>query len=151
MDTRLSQILNDLYRLGFIGNFLPASKTYHWLHKGDPRLIMSDEWRLCIHYALHSALSLGSKNDFGLNTGRTPQVGDTTKATVIKVIPCFALVEFKLYGNIYDGQIHISEFGKKEHKFIQRLSNYVDVGNAYDVVLSDYNEKHTCWNLKLNV
>ncbi len=151
MDTRLSQILNDLYRLGFIGNFLPASKTYHWLHKGDPRLIMSDEWRLCIHYALHSALSLGSKNDFGLNTGRTPQVGDTTKATVIKVIPCFALVEFKLYGNIYDGRIHISEFGKKEHKFIQRLSNYVGVGNAYDVVLSDYNEKHTCWNLKLNV
>ena len=134
--------------MGFIGNFLPASKTYHWLHKGDSNLILSDEWRICIHYALHSALSIGGKNDYGLNIGRDPQTGDTTKATVVKVIPQFALVEFKIYGNMYDGRIHIGEFGNKEHKFIWNLSKLVKIGDTYDVVLSDFNEKHACWNLK---
>lgn len=148
LETKFQQVLDDLYRLGFIGNFLPASKTYHWLHKGDPNLILSDEWRICIHYALHSALSIGGKNDYGLNIGRDPQTGDTTKATVVKVIPQFALVEFKIYGNMYDGRIHIGEFANKEHRFICNLSELVKIGDTYDVVLSDFNEKHACWNLK---
>lgn len=150
LDQKFVQVLNDLYRLGFLGNFLPASKTYHWQHRGDPMLIMSDEWRLCVHYALHSALSLGNKIDHGLNRGREPQKGDTAKATVHEVIRSFALVEFNLYGVTYGGSIHISEFGNAEHKFIAQLSSIVHDGDSFDVILERYEEKYSRWILRLN-
>lgn len=150
LEFRFVQVLNDLYRLGFLGNFLPASKTYHWQHRGDPMLILSDEWRLCVHYALHSALSLGTKNDFGLNRGREPQTGDTANATVNDVIQSFALVEFKLYGVTYNGSIHIAEFGKLGYGFIKRLSDIIHDGDKFDVILERYDEKYSRWVLRLN-
>ena len=58
LSTHLTDVLNDLYRLGFLGNFLPAAQSYHWQHKGDSRLILTDEWRMFIHFALHGALSI---------------------------------------------------------------------------------------------
>jgi len=32
--------IEDLYRLGFLGNFMPISKIYRWQHKGDERKII---------------------------------------------------------------------------------------------------------------
>ena len=151
LETKFVQVLNDLYRLGFLGNFLPASKTYHWQHKGDPTLIMSDEWRIFIHYALHGALSLGSKNDYGLTRGRKPQPGDVSKATVVRVIKSFALVEFKLFGMSYHGNIHVSEFKKLGYAYIDQLSGIVSVGDELDVSIQRYDEKNACWSLNLIV
>ena len=150
LEEKFNQILNDLYRLGFLGNFLPASKTFHWQHRGDPTLILSDEWRLCVHYALHGVLSLGSKNDFGLNRGREAQTGDVARVTVNEVIQSFALGEFKLFGITYPGSIHISEFGHLHHGYIRRLSDIVHDGDTFDVILTEYDSKHSCWKLKLN-
>ena len=58
MATELHTILSDLYRLGFIGNYMPSRKSYRWLHKGDEQLLLSDEWCIMVHPALHSALSI---------------------------------------------------------------------------------------------
>lgn len=150
LEVKFVQVLNDLYRLGFLGNFLPASKTYHWQHRGDPMLIMSDEWRLYVHYALHSALSIGNKNDSALNRGREPQIGDTTQATVNDVIKSFALVEFKLYGVTYNGSIHIAEFGKAGYGYIKWLPSVIHDGDKFDVILDRYDEKYSRWTLRLN-
>lgn len=56
--TELHTTLSDLYRLGFIGNYMPSRKSYRWLHKGDEQLLLSDEWCIMVHPALHSALSI---------------------------------------------------------------------------------------------
>lgn len=150
MQTKFVQVLNDLYRLGFIGNFLPASKTYHWHHKGDSSLIMAEEWRLCIHYALHGALSIGSKNDYGLNRGRNPQTGDVVDAIVKKIIGHFALVDFQFYGKNYSGSLHVSEFRKIHPKYIKNLSDVVFEGEVYNVILDKYDAQYLRWRLKLN-
>lgn len=149
LDEKFTQVIADLYRLGFLGNFLPVSKAFRWQHKGDDRVILSDEWRLVVHYALHGALSLGSQQDFGLNRGELPQIGDVAIATVHKVIPSFVLVEFKHYGAAYAGSIHISQFKKLGYGYIKNLWNIAPIGTEYQVSLRAYLEKHECWQLEL--
>lgn len=149
LDEKFVQVINDLYRLGFLGNFLPISKTYRWQHRGDDRVILSDEWRLTVHFALHGALSLGGQQDYGLNRGEKPQIGDVAQADVIKVIRTFAFVVFKHYGEIYRGSIHVSQFSILRRKYIADLRKYVTYGDSCQVVLRDYSNKHQCWNLNL--
>lgn len=147
LKTKFRQVIEDLYRLGFLGNFLPASQTYHWQHKGDPSVILSDEWRLCVHYALHGSLSIGARNDRAIR--RDAQVGDIARATVYDVIRQFALVEFRLYGANYKGSIHISEFGKQGHGYIHRLSDIVHDGDQFNVSLVEYDKKYSNWKLRI--
>ena len=147
LENKFSQVVEDLYRLGFLGNFLPATQTYRWQHRGDSSVILSDEWRLCVHYALHKALSIGARNDRGIKS--KVQTGDTTIATVYDVIPQFALVEFKLKGAEHRGSIHISEFGNQGLGFISCLSDVVHAGEQFGVVLAEYDTKYSKWKLKL--
>lgn len=147
LDTELNQVLNDLYRLGFLGNYLPAGRTYHWQHRGDGMLILTDEWRIFIHYALHRALSLGSRNDRGLNKGQLPQIGDRTIAIVEKTFQKFVVVSFHLYGQKYEGSIHVSEFRKLGYSYIDNLSVIIKQDEKYDVVIKEYNEQHNNWRL----
>lgn len=102
-----------------------------------------------MHYALHGALSLGSQQDYGLNRGELPQTGDVSTAIVCKVIPSFALVEFKHYGVTYYGSIHISEFKKFGYGYINNLRSIAPEGTEYQVALKEYSEKHERWNLQL--
>ena len=67
------------------------------------------------------------------------------------MIHSFALVEFKFSGDMYNGQIHISEFKKLGYGYIRNLSKIVPIDAEYRVVLSDYNEKHESWNMTLLV
>jgi len=147
LQTKFRQVIEDLYRLGFLGNFLPASQAYHWQHKGDSSVILSDEWRLCVHYALHGALSIGARNDRAIK--RIPQTGDTAQVTVYDVLHHFALVEFILFGTNCKGSIHISEFGNHGYGYIHRLSDIVNDGDQFNVSLIEYDEKNGNWKLKL--
>lgn len=147
LQTKFCQVIEDLYRLGFLGNFLPASQAYHWQHKGDSSVILSDEWRLCVHYALHGALSIGARNDRAIK--RNPQTGDTARVTVYDVLHHFALVEFILFGTNCKGSIHISEFGNHGYGYIHRLSDIVSDGDQFNVSLIEYDEKYGNWKLKL--
>ena len=149
IDTNFNQVIDDLYRLGFIGNFMPISKTYRWQHKGDERVILADEWRLFVHYALHGALSLGSRLNYGITRGQLPEAGDVVNVVVTKVIRSFALVEFTHCGETYAGQIHISEFTKLGHGYIRNLSHIVGEGDEFYASVLNYQEKYECWNLNL--
>ena len=149
LDTNFVQVIDDLYRLGFLGNFMPASKAYRWQHKGDERVILTDEWRLFVHYALHKALSLGARQNFGMNRGELPEIGDVVLCEVLMVTKSFAFVEFEKGGEIYKGCIHISEFGKLGYGYIQRLSQIVYVGDKLRVSIQQYNSKYQDWELSI--
>ena len=145
--TSLNQIVQDLYRLGFIGNFLPASKSYRWQHKGDDGIILSDEWRIIVHFALHGALSIGRRQDIGLARTEPLQKGDMVIFVVTRVIHSFALGEFNHYGVTHDGSIHISELQKS---YIPNIFKVVTVGDEYRAMVIDYNGRFNSWNLTLN-
>ena len=151
IDIKFNQVIEDLYRLGFLGNFMPISKIYRWQHKGDDRVIFADEWRLLVHYALHGALSLGSRLNYGMNRGELPEKGDVVNATVQRVTRSFAWVEFKKNGETYAGRIHISEFTKLGYGYIPRLAKIVQEGEEYHVALKEYSDQREDWELLLLV
>lgn len=149
LETHFAQVIDDLYRLGFLGNFLPVSKTYRWQHKGDGRVILTEEWRMVVHYALHGALSLGGQQNYGLNRGELPEMGDVAQAIVKKIIKSFAIVEFRHYGKVYLGSIHISEFTKLGYGYIPNLKSIIQVGDEYKVVLKRYNKQLESWEVEI--
>ena len=151
IDTHFNQVINDLYRLGFLGNFMPASKSYRWQHKGDERVILTDEWRLFVHYALHGALSIGSRLNYGLSHGQLPETGDVVNAVVTNVTKNFALVDFTHYGENYSGRIHISEFKKMGYGYIPNLSKIVHKEDEFYTSIINYHEQRERWNLQLLV
>lgn len=149
IDAHFNQVIDDLYRLGFIGNFMPISKIYRWQHKGDERVILTDEWRLFVHYALHSALSLGSRLNFGMTRGQLPETGDVVNVVVTKVIKNFALVEFAYCGETYSGSLHISEFKKLGYNYIHNLSSIINDGDEFSTSIQEYQERYDRWSLLL--
>lgn len=147
-DTQFVQVLTDLYRLGVIGNYLPASRTYHWQHRGDQNLIMSDEWRICVHLALYAALSLNTRIDYGQNRGNDPQVGDVSRIAEIEGMNRrFLKVRFSLYGKDFHGQIHISEVGRVKDKYIAALEDEYKIGDEIIVKVERYNAERRIWDL----
>ena len=59
-DKRQDDILEDFYRVGFWGNINRSSEHYlwRWNHKGDTGVLTGDRWKLAIHPALCSELSI---------------------------------------------------------------------------------------------
>lgn len=123
---------------------MPASQTYRWQHKGDDHVILSDEWRLMIHHALQSALSVGRKQDFGLNYNTPPQIGDVVEVTVYNISDSFAFVNFNKGKKKYNGVIHISQFSDS---FIKKITDYVDYNDVFLATIIAYDSNHQNWQL----
>ena len=141
--------MQDLYRLGFIGNYLPYSKTYRWQHKGDNGLILADNYRLMVHYALHAALSLGKKQDRALESNDSLEPGDVVSITVVKVIKTHAFVKFFKGTVEYNGCIYFKNTGLSG--YIDDLRNYINVGYECKAEIIRYNEEHKNWELAIDV
>lgn len=104
---------------------------------------------MVVHYALHGALSLGGQQNYGLNRGELPEIGDVAQAIVKKIIKSFAIVEFRHYGKVYLGSIHISEFTKLGYGYIPNLKSITQVGDEYKVVLKEYNKQLESWEVEI--
>ena len=149
LNIKFRQVMEDLYRLGFLGNYLPVSKTFRWQHKGDAQVILTDEWRLCIHYGLHNALSVGKRFNKALTRGVEAQIGDVADFIVTDVGTAFARGEFEINGISYKGSLHVSKFGKIGHGYIRKLCTVVNDGDKFKVTLLRYNEKYSLWDLDI--
>ena len=149
LEKNLNSTLADLYRLGFLGNYLPATKTFHWQHKGDPQLILNDDWQLFVHYALHSVLSLRTKNDRAMDRNKIIKRGDIVLFTVDRVLTNVALGHFSIHGKLSKGYIIISEFIKHQRNKTMDLSTIVAAGDEINAKLEWFNGKHHSWKLKI--
>lgn len=146
IDTGFVNILNDLYRLGFIGNYLPSSQMYRWQHKGDDRIILSDEWRLMIHQALHSALTVGKKQDYGMKRFEPPQIGDVVIFEVMQISKSFVNGLINHYGKRYQSYIHISDISGR---YVNDINDYVTVGESLKVVIKEYDNRRSMWSTSM--
>lgn len=145
LDTNFNSVVNDLYRLGFIGNYLPSSQIYRWQHKGDDRLIISDEWKIMIHQALQSALSVGKRQDYKIKRFEGPQVGDIVSFEVVNINKHFVNGSMKFYGKSYPAYIHI---GNIDETFVHNLNDFVTEGEELQTEIIQYDKKYSKWSLK---
>jgi hypothetical protein len=148
MENKLTEVLSDLYRLGFVGNYFPASQMYRWEHKGDDRIILSDEWRIMIHQALQSALSIGKKLDYSLRKQEPPQIGDVVTSYVENMNKSFLYVKFQFFGKDYYGSIHIREL---TGEYISDIHIFASIGDEFKTRILGYNSQHLKWELSCRV
>lgn len=153
LEVKLNTILDDLYRLGIIGNFSPVSKSYRWQHKGDDGLVLSKEWKIMVHVALQNALSVNRKHDRAnrdndkVNKSYLSEEirgGDVVTATVVRIFPNFAIVTFE--NGKYVGNIHISQLSEQ---FNETVEEVVSVGKSYRARVLGFDEEHNKWKLTL--
>ncbi len=146
LEKKLNVILDDLYRLGIIGNFSPISKSYRWQHKGDDGLVLSKEWKIMIHVALQNALSVNRKHDKvnNSNTNINFCVGDKVEVTVVRIVPNFAIVTID--NGKYTGSIHISQLSER---FNEKVEEEVSVGDVRKAKVLGFDEMHNKWKLTL--
>lgn len=103
----LSDILSDLYRIGFVGNHIPETRFYRWQHKGDDGIILDGAWKIIIHSSLTSALSVNSRQDKILSAKNNPEPesGTVVNFNINSIWSDFVLGEFKYRGNNYKAKI----------------------------------------------
>ncbi|WAJ22084.1 P-loop ATPase, Sll1717 family [Lacrimispora xylanolytica] len=148
LEENLSNVLMDLYRLGLIGNFSRASKSYRWQHKGDDGLIISDEWSMMVHYALQSALSVSNRHDRGINKAvyYNLKAGDIVQIIVERIVPGYVLTNFEKDGHKYYGSIHISQLS---NEYVDDIFNFIKEGETLSAQVLNYDDLHKKWRLTL--
>jgi CxxC-x17-CxxC domain-containing protein len=74
-ENQIVTVVNDLYRVGVLGNVSIKTKNERWLHTGFDTLVYGEEWLILVHRALWKALSISpystSQNPPPLKTSQT--------------------------------------------------------------------------------
>lgn len=142
------QVMQDLYRVSFIGNCIHKLNMYRWNYKGDDNLIVSDEWRIMIHQGLQAALSVGRRQDYYIASKQPPKEGDIVTVTVKSITKFFLNVIFKHYGNDVEGYIHISNV---KDEYIRNLYDLFEIGDELDAKIEKYDSRYSKWSLTLMI
>lgn len=138
------QVLQDLYRVGFLGNCIPKLNMFRWNYKGDDGIIISDEWKIIIHQGIQAALSLGSRQDYYFQAKQPPQIGDLVEVFVESIKQSFLNVSFMHYGKKQFGYIHISNI---TGKYIDNLYDLFNGENRFVAKIIEYDKKYSKWSL----
>lgn len=146
LDKCFVQVLQDLYRVGIIGNCIPKLNMYRWNYKGDDGIIISDEWKIMVHQGLQAALSLGRRQDHYFRSKQPPQVGDIVTVTIESLNTSFLNVLFMHYGKMQFGYIHIS---KISGEYIENIYDLFSAGDNLEAKIIEYDKKYSKWALTL--
>lgn len=150
LKSRLNQVLEDLYRVGIIGNYNPYLKSHRWHHKIDEKVILDDSWFFVVHNGLNMALSItkakrennGSRYSLDSNGLKKDFI---YKGKVTQILPNRVFLEVNDNGILYKGNIHISKITTKR---VEDINDYFEIGKEVTVKVIDYSENYRCWNLK---
>lgn len=141
---RQNEILTDLYRIGFIGDYMPRAKSYRWRYKGDDTIIISKEWNYGIHPALASALSVNAKQDSAYKT--TLKQDDLVQLCVKKIFPSLAVGEIFFNGESFGASVHISQIA---NEYVNDIADYLTVDEKYNARVLEYDSEHKKWRVTI--
>ncbi len=145
LDTRLAEVLKDLYRLGIVGNHIPKSKFYRWQHKGDDEFILDDTWMIIIHPALLSALSVNSRQDQIIDMHNCDfKIGEIVDFKITKILEAFALGRITKNGRSFPASLHISQV---LDSYCCNILDHLGEQEICQAKVIGFNEKHNTWEL----
>ncbi len=139
-------VLQDLYRLGVVGNYSKLTKTHRYQHKGNDGIIYSDDWLISMHRALQKALSLNRKIDRSAIYEKTmyPQKGDIVNVTIEKIITKTVFASFIIGSKSYKGRAFINELS---NEYIHDIFTFANVGDQLKAKLLYYDASFKKWAL----
>ena len=148
LPSRLGAVLNDLYRIGIIGNHSKSINSFRWQYKGNDGIIFDEEWDIAMHKALWKSLSLSERH------GRIAEIIEKSnsldlydriiKCTVEKIVLGFVIVTFEENGEKQHGSIHIS---KLSNKYIKNIFEFAKIGDELNAKVLKFNKKSLKWDL----
>lgn len=134
--TKLTSILSDLYRVGFLGNLEWSSGTNAWQHRGNDGPVFSDDWGFVVHRALRKTLLVSGKQDKQKRRMPKIEIGEIVEAKIVKIYKTLIL----------------ATFDKNEWHFNAAIKNpkyYYVEGQVVRCVVKDYDREHKKWILEI--
>jgi hypothetical protein len=149
----IEMLLQDLFRVGIVGNYNPYLKSHRWQHKNDEKVIIDDSWLFVIHNGLNSALSVTrAKKERDIDETKlysydstALKVNEKYKGIVSKIIPSRVFVDIFHDAAYHKGNIHISKIA---NQFIYDINDFFKVGDQVEVQVLEYDQMHRSWVLK---
>ena len=134
----LNDILNNLYRVGFLGNVQKLTNTFSWQHRGNNGLLLSDDWEMTVHRGLRKALLISSKQD-KLKELRDSFVyeGEEYEAEIKAISNNFLIFEFEK-----------NQVIRQAYTFTNQPNNY-KINQKFLIKIVSYNKEHRRYNSKI--
>lgn len=149
-------VLSDMYRIGAIGNIVDKFTSPRWAYKGEEKLFIEAPWKIIVHSALRTELSLNSKvgkrvntelNKSHINSGSNVDKNLYT-VTISTIKYAYILVSFIKDHDFQKGYISIGNLGimglKPGH-----LNEYFYVGETLKAIIKGYNPDFSSWIMKI--
>lgn len=139
---RPRSVLEDLYRIGVVGNVRKTDQSTRWGYKGADTFFVEEPWAIIIHPALCIELSVSKRLDRQINgdqkNRRTSTANQKFEATVYEVDNKFVRVEF-----IRDGT-------KQRGVILRKYSKYdLQRNDSVMIRLLKYNATYDDWCVQL--
>jgi len=143
LEKRLQNILVDLYRLGIVGNYMSGS--YRWQHKGDERIICDNNWKIIIHPALQSALSINNRQDMLIDMKEYKE-GDQVNIIITDIKARFAFGYLLANNTKQKVFLPISEIS---NSYVSDINDYIKCNEKYRATLLKYDDTHNNWVISM--
>ena len=154
ISTNCFTVLDDLYRMGAIGNIIGKDDTPRWAYKGEEKLLIEAPWKITVHPALRIELSLNTKvekhvnrelqkRELGISANRNK---DTTiyTVTVEAIRYAYILVSFIKDGSVQHGYISVCNLGIRELD-PGDLNKSFSIGDTLNARITGYSREFSNW------
>lgn len=152
ISTNCFTVLNDMYRMGAIGNIIGKDDSPRWAYKGGEKLLIEAPWKITVHPALRIELSLNTKVEKHVNRElqkrelSIPANRDTTiyTVTVEAIRYAYILVSFIKDGSVQRGYISVRNLGILELE-PGDLNKSFSIGDTINARITGYSRKFSNW------
>lgn len=152
ISTNCFTVLNDMYRMGAIGNIIGKDGSPRWAYKGEEKLLIEAPWKMTVHPALRIELSLNTKVEKYVNRELQKREfdilahRDTTiyAVTVESIRNAYILVSFIKDGSIQRGYISVRNLGIVELKPGDLNKNF-SIGDTLNARITGYSREFSNW------
>lgn len=149
-------VLNDIYRMGVIGNSLPDNRTHRWVYKGQYKLFYEEPWKIIIHPSLRLELSVNTRiekfikhTNKGNESRQNNKKSKVYEATITEIRNRYVRVSFIKNDQQMSGYISLNNL-RVEGLTEGGISNVFNVGDSIRVNLLRYDENYKNWTLRID-
>lgn len=146
-------VLDDMYRMGAIGNIIGKDGSPRWAYKGEEKLLIDPPWKITVHPALRSRLSLNAKVEKYVNKELKKREHSSISAskdtaiytvTVCAIKYAYILVSFIKDGSAQRGYISIRNLEMAEVK-PGTLNEHFSVGDTLNAKIKGFSQEFSNW------
>lgn len=146
-------VLNDMYRIGVIGNTLSDNSSSRWVYKEQYKFFIDSPWLIVIHPSLRIELSVSKRIDKRIEKQRFHQrnnsalIGEVYSAKLTEISYRYIRVEFVKDDVVQKGYISLRNLGIEVEE--GTLHSLFRVGDELLVQPINYSSEYSNWYMRI--